>query len=263
MFARRTSIRTTAWRTMMAVFVVAFAVIAATTLVRTAQEPAVMVPVAALDPAPAAKGAQTAVFAGGCFWGVQAVFEHVKGVTRVVAGYSGGEKASPTYEQVSTETTGHAESVQIAYDPAQVSYGTLLRVFFSVAHNPTELNRQGPDQGPSYRSNIFYTNDEQQRVARAYIAQLGKAGVFARPIVTRVDRFTAFYPAEGYHQDFLIKNPNYPYIVINDKPKLVNFQRLLPTLYRDQPVTVDGPLQLAVADAAAAPGTSPSTARPR
>jgi peptide-methionine (S)-S-oxide reductase len=181
-----------------------------------------------------------AVLAGGCFWGVQAVFEHVKGVSLVVAGYAGGAVPNPTYEQVSTEQTGHAETVKILYDPSVVSYGTLLRVYFSVAHNPTELNRQGPDVGPSYRSNIFYTTPDQKRVAEAYIAQLDQAHVFARPIVTRVDAFTAFYPAEGYHQDFLVKNPTYPYIVINDKPKLVNFQRLLPDLYRAQPVLTKG-----------------------
>jgi len=190
----------------------------------------------ALDPAPAASGPATAVFAGGCFWGVQAVFEHVNGVTLVVAGYSGGAKANPTYEDVSTEKTGHAESVRVTYDPAKVSYGTLLQVFFSVAHDPTELDRQGPDVGPSYRSNIFYVNEAQKTVADAYIAQLNQARVFPRPIVTRVDKYTAFYPAEDYHQDFLIKNPTYPYIVINDLPKLAEFKRLLPALYRETPV---------------------------
>ncbi|HVZ19888.1 MAG TPA: peptide-methionine (S)-S-oxide reductase MsrA [Vicinamibacterales bacterium] len=200
----------------------------------------VAVPVAALDPAPTGTGQQTAVLAGGCFWGVQAVFEHVRGVSRVVAGYSGGARPNPSYEDVSTETTGHAESVQITYDPAKVSYGTLLRVYFSVAHDPTQLNRQGPDVGTSYRSNIFYTTDQQKQVADAYIAQLTKAVAFSRPIVTRVDKLTAFYPAEDYHQDFLIAHPTYPYIVVNDLPKLENFKRLLPTLYAEQPVTVAG-----------------------
>jgi peptide-methionine (S)-S-oxide reductase len=200
----------------------------------------VAVPVAALDPAPSGTGPQTAVLAGGCFWGVQAVFEHVSGVSRVVAGYSGGARPNPSYEDVSTETTGHAESVQITYDPAKVSYGTLLRVYFSVAHDPTQLNRQGPDVGTSYRSNIFYTTDQQKQIADAYIAQMTKAATFSRPIVTRVDKFTAFYPAEDYHQDFLIAHPTYPYIVVNDLPKLENFRRLLPALYAEQPVTVAG-----------------------
>jgi peptide-methionine (S)-S-oxide reductase len=200
-----------------------------------ASDAGVAIPAAALDPADS-KPRETAVLAGGCFWGVQAVFEHVRGVVQVVAGYSGGAKANPTYEDVGTETTGHAESVQIVYNPAIVSYGTLLQVYFSVAHNPTELNHQGPDDGPSYRSNIFYTNDTQKRVAEAYIAQLNKAHVFSKPIATRVDRFTAFYPAESYHQDFLITHPTYPYIVINDLPKLSNFKRLLPALYAEQPV---------------------------
>lgn len=199
-------------------------------------ESGVVVPAPVMDPAPATPGTDTAVLAGGCFWGIQAVFQHVNGVTNVVAGYSGGEKKNPTYEDVSTEKTGHAESVRIVFDPAKVSFGTLLQVFFSVGHDPTQLNRQGPDSGPSYRTNIFYTSEAQKRVAEAYIAQLDAARVFPRPIVTRVDKFTAFYPAEGYHQDFLIKNPTYPYIVINDLPKLANFKRLLPALYRETPV---------------------------
>jgi peptide-methionine (S)-S-oxide reductase len=218
--------------------IVVGAVIALAAVVTPAQEPAVAVPAPAFDPAPAAGGSATAVLAGGCFWGVQAVFEHVNGVSKVVAGYSGGKLRNPTYEDVSTEQTGHAESVQISYDPARVSYGRLLQVFFSVAHNPTQLNRQGPDVGPSYRSNIFYTTAGQQRVAEAYIAQLTKARVFRQPIVTRVDPFTAFYAAEDYHQDFLIKNPTYPYIVINDLPKIDNFKRILPALYRPDPVRV-------------------------
>jgi peptide-methionine (S)-S-oxide reductase len=180
------------------------------------------------------------VLAGGCFWGIQAVFEHVNGVTQVVAGYSGGTKANPTYADVSTEKTGHAESVRITFTPAAVSYGQLLQVFFSVGHDPTQLNRQGPDEGPSYRSNIFYTSDAQKRVAEAYVTQLTEARAFSRPIVTRVDPAGAFFPAETYHQDFLIKNPSYPYIVINDLPKLANFKRLLPALYRDAPVKVSG-----------------------
>ena len=180
----------------------------------------------------------TAVVAGGCFWGIEAVFEHVKGVKEAVSGYAGGAAQTAKYEIVSTGTTGHAESVRITYDPAQISYGQLLKVFFSVAHDPTELNRQGPDVGTQYRSAIFYANDEQKRVAEAYIAQLDHAGVFSGPIVTRVDPLKAFYPAEGYHQDFLVLHPDYPYIVFNDLPKVANLKRLFPDEYRDQPVTV-------------------------
>ena len=194
-------------------------------------------------PAPVADEAhssstETAVFAGGCFWGMQGVFEHVKGVSQVLAGYSGGTKETANYEDVSSETTGHAESVQIKYDPRQVTYGQLLRIYFSVAHDPTELNRQGPDSGTSYRSNIFTTTPEQQKIAAAYIAQLGSAHVFADPIVTRVDRFAVFYPAESYHQDYLIHNPDSGYIVVNDLPKIANLKRIYPELYRDKPVMV-------------------------
>jgi len=213
------------------------AVGAAVWLAARASGSAVVVPAPAFDPADS-KTTDTAVLAGGCFWGVQAVFEHVRGVTHVVAGYSGGALPNPTYEDVSTERTGHAETVQIAYDPTKVSFGKLLQVYFSVAHDPTQLDRQGPDSGPSYRSNIFYTSDAQQQVARAYIDQLNKAGVFSKPIVTRVDRFTAFYPAEAYHQDFLVTHPTYPYIVINDLPKLTAFKKVLPSLYADQPVLI-------------------------
>jgi peptide-methionine (S)-S-oxide reductase len=209
--------------------------LSALVMARQLPDDGVAIPSAALDPAPARAGTDTAVLAGGCFWGVQAVFQHVAGVTKAVSGYSGGAKVNPTYEDVLTETTGHAESVHVTYDPAKVSYGTLLRVFFSVAHDPTQLDRQGPDVGPSYRSNIFYMNDAQKRVADAYIAQLGAARVFPDKIVTRVDRFSAFYRAEEYHQDFLIKHPTHPYIVINDLPKLANFKRLLPELYRAEP----------------------------
>ena len=203
-------------------------------------EAAVPVPAPALDPAAGQSGTQTAVLAGGCFWGVQAVFQHVKGVERVLAGYSGGEGATAQYEVVSTGETGHAESVEIKFDPTQISYGHILQIYFSVAHDPTELNRQGPDEGTQYRSNIFYADDAQRRVAEAYIGQLNGAKIFATPIVTRVDPLKAFYPAEGYHQDFLIRHPTYPYIVINDAPKLVNLKRLFPDAYREQPVTVSG-----------------------
>ncbi len=177
------------------------------------------------------KGTQTAVFAGGCFWGVEGVFEHVKGVTQVVAGYAGGSTVKPSYEQVSSGTTGHAESVRISYDPSRISYGQLLKVFFSVAHDPTELNRQGPDTGTQYRSAIFFANDEQKRVAEAYIAQLQAARTFPRPIVTQVAPLKAFYAAEAYHQHYLDLNPNQPYIVINDLPKIANLKREFPALY--------------------------------
>lgn len=185
---------------------------------------------APLAPAP---GQQVAVFAGGCFWGIQAVFEHVKGVISATSGYSGGDVANPDYDQVSSGSTGHAESVKVVFDPSKVTYGQLLKVFFSVAHDPTELNRQGPDEGTQYRSAIFFTNAEQQKVAKAYIKQLTDAKAFDRPIVTQVVAFTSFYDAEGYHQDYAIKHPNNAYIVINDAPKVVNLKRELPSLYTD------------------------------
>lgn len=179
-------------------------------------------------------GDQTAVLAGGCFWGVEGVFEHVKGVTRVVSGYTGGNADTASYEQVSTGRTGHAESVRITYDPANISYGQLLKVFFSVAHDPTELNRQGPDTGTQYRSAIFYAGADQKRVADDYIAQLQKAHVFPRPIVTQVVPLKAFYDAEAYHQNYLDHHPNQPYIVINDLPKIANLKRQFPSLYVDK-----------------------------
>lgn len=181
---------------------------------------------------------QTAVFSGGCFWGVQGVFEHVKGVRQAVSGYAGGDRAHAQYDLVSTGTTGHAESVQVSFDPAQVTYGELLQVFFSVAHDPTELNRQGPDQGTQYRSAIFYADDAQKKIAEAYIAQLNGTHAFAHNIVTVVGAAKGFYPAEDYHQDFLINNPSYPYIVYNDLPKIDNLKKLFPTIYREQAVTV-------------------------
>ena len=177
------------------------------------------------------RGTATAVFAGGCFWGVEAVFENVKGVTEAVSGYSGGTLARPSYEQVSSGLTGHAESVQVTYDPSQVTYGQLLKVFFSVAHDPTQLNRQGPDTGTQYRSAIFYSNADQQRVAQAYIEQLKQAKSFRRPIVTQVAPLKAFYAAEAYHQDYLVQHPDEPYIVINDMPKLAALKGELPQLY--------------------------------
>ena len=182
-------------------------------------------------PTASAKGPQTVVFAGGCFWGVEAVFRHVKGVSRAVSGYAGGTTKNPTYEQVLSHETGHAESVEVSYDPAQVSFGQLLRVFFQVAHDPTQLNRQGPDRGTQYRSAIFYVNDEQKRVAQAYIAQLGEAKAFGGAIVTEIAPLMAFYPAEGYHQNYLALHPNQPYIVYNDLPKLDALRSQFPTLY--------------------------------
>ena len=189
-------------------------------------------PAPAVDiPAASVKAPQTAVFAGGCFWGVEAVFRHVKGVSSAVSGYAGGMLAKPTYEQVGSGRTGHAESVEVTYDPSQVSYGQLLAVFFSVAHDPTQLNRQGPDVGTQYRSAIFYTKDDQKRVAEAYIAQLGQAKVFGAPIVTQVAKLPAFYSAEPYHQNYLALHPTQPYIVINDMPKLGALQKEWPELY--------------------------------
>jgi peptide-methionine (S)-S-oxide reductase len=193
------------------------------------------IPAPALDPANSAV-AETAVFAGGCFWGQQGLFEHVKGVTRVVAGYSGGLKSTATYPQVTTETTGHAESVQITFDPKQVSFGRLLQIYFSVAHDPTELNRQGPDEGTSYRSEIFAASPDQQKTAQAYIAQLQAAHIFPSAIVTKVEPLKGFYPAEAYHQDFLAHNPTYPYIVYNDLPKLAALKSVWPQYYRADPV---------------------------
>ncbi|HEV7518891.1 MAG TPA: peptide-methionine (S)-S-oxide reductase MsrA [Thermoanaerobaculia bacterium] len=198
-----------------------------------------VIPAPALDtPVAEATGQQTAVLAGGCFWGLQGMFEHVQGVTKVVAGYSGGAKATAHYEMVGTERTGHAESVEITFDPTKISYGQLLRLYFAIAHDPTELDRQGPDTGNSYRSEIFFATPTQERVARAYVAQLTKEKVFDGRIVTKIEPMKGFYPAEGYHQDFLIHNPTYPYIVFNDLPKIAHLKRLFPDYYRGQPVTV-------------------------
>ncbi|HTP45725.1 MAG TPA: peptide-methionine (S)-S-oxide reductase MsrA [Casimicrobiaceae bacterium] len=181
--------------------------------------------------AAAAKGPQTAVFAGGCFWGVEAVYRHVKGVSSAVSGYAGGTASTADYETVSTGMTRHAESVQVTYDPAQISYGELLRIFFSVAHDPTQLNRQGPDYGTQYRSVIFVTSEEQKRVAQAYITQLDQAKVFAEPIVTQIVALPAFYPAEAYHQNYLALHPNQPYIVFHDMPKLAALRQQFPDRY--------------------------------
>ncbi|HYX28453.1 MAG TPA: peptide-methionine (S)-S-oxide reductase MsrA [Pyrinomonadaceae bacterium] len=177
------------------------------------------------------RGQRTAVLGGGCFWGLQAVFEHVKGVTAVTAGYSGGSAGTANYETVSEGSTGHAEAVRITYDPSRITYGQLLKVFFSVAHDPTEINRQGPDTGRQYRSVIFYANEEQRRIAQAYINQLDQAKVFERPIVTQVAGLHGFYNAESYHQDFAISHPDDPYIVVNDLPKVANLRKEMPNLY--------------------------------
>jgi len=194
--------------------------------------PAANIPGPAVDAALATtKGEQTAVVAGGCFWGIQAVYQHVKGVIKATSGYSGGAANTAEYELVSNGDTGHAESVKITYDPSQITYGELLRVFFSVAHDPTQLNRQGPDTGAQYRSSIFYSSDEQKRIAEAYIAQLEKTKVFPRPIVTQVVPLKAFYPAEAYHQDYAAHHPDNPYIVYNDAPKVANLRQQFPDLY--------------------------------
>jgi peptide-methionine (S)-S-oxide reductase len=195
-----------------------------------AAESAPVVPPPAVDVV-AAKGEQTAVFAGGCFWGVEAVFRHTKGVRSAVSGYAGGPAKSADYHAVSTGSTGHAESVQVTFDPAQVSYGELLRIFFAVAHDPTQRNRQGPDVGTQYRSAIFTVGDEQARVARAYVAQLDAAKTFAAPIATEVTPLPAFYPAEDYHQNYLAQHPNEPYIVFNDQPKLDALRARFPDRY--------------------------------
>jgi peptide-methionine (S)-S-oxide reductase len=201
---------------------------------RQPETPKLPFPAPAFDAPPAsAKSHETAVLAGGCFWGVQAVFEHLKGVKSVTSGYSGGFVKAPSYETVSMGVTGHAESVSITFDPSKITYGQILMVFFSVAHDPTQWNRQGPDTGTQYRSVIFYNSDEQKKIAEAYIAQLEAAKVYSRPIVTKVEAFKAFYPAEDYHQDFLERNPTNPYIVYNDLRKLENLKEDFPKLYKN------------------------------
>jgi peptide-methionine (S)-S-oxide reductase len=203
-----------------------------------AAETARVVPLPAIDMPPGDASSAVVVLAGGCFWGVQGVYQHVKGVTNAVSGYAGGDKKTADYEVVSTGRTGHAESVQLTYDPRQISYGRLLQIFFSVAHDPTEVNRQGPDVGTQYRSAIFPANTEQARVAQAYIAQLDQTHAFKKPIATRIELDRAFYPAEAYHQDFLVRNPTSPYIVFNDLPKVADLKRLFPEAYRTTPVLV-------------------------
>jgi len=207
------------------------AVIVVTLRLASASDRAVVLPDPRVDTARVASGDETAVIAGGCFWGIQAVFQHVKGVKSAMSGYAGGVASTATYEQVETGRTGHAESVQITYDPSQISYGQLLKIFFSVAHDPTELNRQGPDEGPQYRSAIFYNSDDQQRVAAAYVSQLEQARIFPREIVTEIAPLRGFYEAEAYHQNYATRHPNDPYIVINDAPKVAHLKQQFPAIY--------------------------------
>ncbi len=205
-----------------------------------AAEEAVVIPAPTVD-AREADGIQTAVLAGGCFWGVQGVFQHTAGVINAVSGYSGGSRDSADYDQVSTGRTAHAEAVEVKYDPKKISYGKILQIFFSVAHDPTQLNRQGPDVGPQYRSAIFTANDEQKRVADAYIAQLNAAKVYKKAIATKVDRLQAFYAAEDYHQDYMTSHPNQPYIVFNDLPKVENLKKIFAENYIAKPTLVNKP----------------------
>jgi peptide-methionine (S)-S-oxide reductase len=202
-----------------------------------AAEDAVVIPAPAMD-VQASDGIQTAVLAGGCFWGVQGVFQHTSGVINAVSGYAGGSKATADYTMVSTGSTGHAEAVEIKYDPKKISYGKILQIFFSVAHDPTQLNRQGPDSGPQYRSAIFTVNDEQKKVADAYMTQLNAAKVYKKPIVTKLGPLESFYPAEAYHQDYLTLHPNQPYIAYNDLPKIENLKKLFAANYLEKPTLV-------------------------
>jgi len=217
-----------------AIGALAFAALAAPS---RAAEDAVVIPPPAVD-APPSDGLQTAVLAGGCFWGVQGVYQHTAGVVNAVSGYAGGTKATADYQTVSSGSTGHAESVSVRYDPKKISYGKILQIFFSVVHDPTQLNRQGPDSGTQYRSAIFTTSDEQKKVAEAYIAQLDAAKVFRKPIVTKVGALQGFYPAEDYHQDYLTLHPNQPYIAFNDIPKVENLKKLFAATYLDKPTLV-------------------------
>lgn len=217
------------------------AIVALAVLLRggaTRAENAKLVPIPAVDEPAGTRTSEIAVLAGGCFWGVQGVYQHLKGVTTVVSGYAGGEQSTAEYERVSTGRTGHAESVQITFDPRVVTYGRILQVFFSVVHDPTQLNRQGPDVGTQYRSAIFPMNPEQGNVAKAFIAQLNQARTFDAAIVTKIEPDRSFYRAEAYHQDFLERNPRHPYIVINDLPKIDNLKRMFPDLYLPKPVLV-------------------------
>jgi peptide-methionine (S)-S-oxide reductase len=218
----------------------AIAAIVALPLLRAHSESAVKIAPPVIDVAAAPGGGlQTAVLAGGCFWGVQAVFQHTKGVVNAVSGYAGGDERDAAYDIVSTSRTGHAETVQVTFDPREISYGKILQIFFSVSHNPTQLNYQGPDHGPQYRSEIFPQDEEQAKVAKAYVAQLDAAKSFSAPIVTKTGTMkAAFYPAEGYHQNYATLHPGQPYIMFNDAPKVENLKRMFPELWRDKPVLV-------------------------
>src|SRR5687767_3421026 len=207
-------------------------------IVPAAAQEGIALPAPAIDLPASQAPSQVMVIAGGCFWGVQGVFQHVKGVTKAVSGYAGGAKSTAIYEVTNSGTTGHAEAVQITYEPRQITYAELLQIFFSVAHDPTQLNRQGPDTGPQYRSTIFAANADQARVAQAYIAQLNQTRAFKKRIVTTIEIGKEFYQAEKYHQDFLVRNPRYPYVVYNDLPKIANLKRLFPARYRAEPVLV-------------------------
>jgi peptide-methionine (S)-S-oxide reductase len=235
MFTKRQVVR---WAPVLTLILSAVVILAGSDVAPVlAQEKAVVIPPPAADEA-SQKSSEVAVLAGGCFWGVQGVYQHLKGVTAAVSGYAGGQRNTAQYEMVGRGTTGHAESVRITFDPRQVTYGQLLQVFFSVAHDPTQLNRQGPDVGPQYRSAIFPANPEQDRVARAYIAQLNQARVFSAAIVTTIEPDRSFFAAEDYHQDFLTRNPRHPYIVINDLPKIAELKKIFPDRYRPAPVLV-------------------------
>lgn len=222
----------------MMVLLLGLGILASRPMMAARDAPTIIAP-PALDNAKAKGPMQTAVLAGGCFWGVQGVFEHVKGVRKVVSGYAGGSESDAQYEIVSSGKTGHAESVQITFNPAEVSYGELLQIFFSVAHDPTLLNRQGPDEGTQYRSVIFYTDDTQRKIAEAYVQRLDKLHTYSNAIVTKIEPFKGFYTAEDYHQDFLINNPDNPYIIINDLPKISNLKQLFPGRYMAKPVMVN------------------------
>jgi peptide-methionine (S)-S-oxide reductase len=235
--SRRSSLRRKVTGGFLGAFALTALVIAITAVRAGAAEEAVVIPPPSNDEKASAQS-EKAVFAGGCFWGVQGVFQHVKGVTNAVSGYSGGAKDTATYETVSGGKTGHAEAVEITYNPSEVTYGQLLQIFFSVAHNPTQLNYQGPDHGTQYRSAIFTLNADQKKIADAYVAELDKAKAFPEKIVTTTTGLDAFYPAEAYHQDFLTLNPDYPYIVYNDLPKIDNLKALFPTAYREKPALV-------------------------
>lgn len=226
-----------AWKAVTATLAVGSAIMLASLSVASAQE-GIALPAPAADVSASTAATETAVFAGGCFWGVQGVFQHVSGVKNAVSGYAGGARQTANYEAVGSGKTGHAEAVKVTYDPKQVTYGHLLQIYFSVAHDPTELNRQGPDIGTQYRSAIFPANEDQGRVAKAYIAQLNNARLYDAAIVTTIEPGHAFYPAEAYHQDFLTNNPTYPYIVYNDLPKLENLRKLFARDFREKPVLV-------------------------